>query len=531
MCEVTTKNFKLILPQLKEVLKAAKFISLDTEFSCLTASRKFENSLFDSGNERYAKLRATVEQMIPLQIGLSAFIFDPDNNSYKAHVYTFYIFPRSFTYIDVKFLCQSSSLQFLNAYNFNFNKLINEGISYLNRTQEEEIIKRNGDFTVTESSMRSETENLLEENIRIINEWFADANVDDLLILESVEKVQFNLEIKYFLHKELRYKFKKLLWTYEDEQGFKVQKVTTEQFEILSKKFSLDQTLIADLLGFSEIFRLLTTLQKPIIGHNLLLDLMVITHSFERPLPKSYAAFKKLVHSLFPNIYDTKCISFDINNLIPENKRLHQNILSTLYEYFKDGYGRHLAKNSPLIEHVSDTQQMFHYAGWDAYCTGYIFIRMAHIYASERYNKVKGKKFMSSELLQAVEKHRNNVNIIRGDVSHIRLDGDDPVSRRPPWLIIETKNKPINVNQVTSLLGMYGYVEVKPHSFKGRSAIIAVDNFGSARRILRQFNSHSDFKIQQYNPLKHSPVAGAVLWSSFLISGIVLAWYGYSKIK
>lgn len=43
MCEVTTKNFKVILPQLKEVLKAAKFISLDTEFSCLTASRKFEN--------------------------------------------------------------------------------------------------------------------------------------------------------------------------------------------------------------------------------------------------------------------------------------------------------------------------------------------------------------------------------------------------------------------------------------------------------------------------------------------------------
>lgn len=80
-------------------------------------------SLFDSGSERYTKLRATVERMIPLQIGLSAFIFDPDNNSYKAHVYTFYIFPRSFAFIDVKFLCQSSSLQFLNAYGFNFNKV------------------------------------------------------------------------------------------------------------------------------------------------------------------------------------------------------------------------------------------------------------------------------------------------------------------------------------------------------------------------------------------------------------------------
>lgn len=298
-------------------------------------------------------------------------------------------------------------------------QLVNEGISYLNRAQEEELIRRNGDFSLTESSMLNETENLLEENSKIINDWFFAARVDDVLILKDVEKVQCNLEIKYFLHKELRCKFKKLLWTYEDEKGFKLQKVTPEQYEILSKQFSLDQALITDLLGFSEIFRLLTTLQKPIIGHNLLLDLMVITHSFERPLPRSYTSFKKLVHSLFPNIYDTKHISFDIISSIPERKRWHQNILSSLYEYFKDGYGRHLAINSPLIENISNNQQIFHYAGWDSYCTGYIFIRMAHIYASQRYIKVKGKKFMSSELLQAVEKHRNNVNIIRGDVSHI----------------------------------------------------------------------------------------------------------------
>ncbi|KAK4876013.1 hypothetical protein RN001_012435 [Aquatica leii] len=530
MCEVTIKNFNKILPELKNNLKNAKFIAVDTEFSCLTASHDLQNSIFDSPQKRYAKLRKHVEQVIPVQIGLTAFTFDPDKNAYKGHVYTFYVFPKPFAFLDRKFLFQATSLLFLNAYKFDFNKFVSEGLSYLNEAQEQEVRNYLEKSLTGNSSSSIELDNITQSYIKSIYNWIGKAKLDETLLLSNEDIIKNNLDFTYFLHKQLRNHFKDL-WSYNDENGFKVKKVSSEEYAALRKGSALEEELVSDLVGFTKVFRYIQSLQIPIIGHNLLLDLMLITHNFDNPLPNSYVSFKKTVHDRFPDIFDTKHISFEITKLISDDKGYSNKSLEELYIYFKDGIGRHVALNSPLIEPQNDNIGHFHCAGWDSFCTGYVFIRMAHIYASSK-TQVKKKVFMSKELFQAVLGFKNKVNVIRGGVSYIRLDGDDPVSKRPPWLIVDgVKKERLDINEVSALLGTYGFVEVKPYSYKGNRAIVAVDNFGSAKRILKNFQSHSDFKIQQYNFLKHSPVANAFLWSGIIVSGTFLAWYGYLKMR
>lgn len=108
----------------------------------------------------------------------------------------------------------------------------------------------------------------------------------------------------------------------------------------------LDKRLLEHYTGFSKVFKLLTSLKKPIVGHNLLLDLMFMHKQFYRPLPgewdtkqlrciiverlfiinyfpfitEKYETFKKNINQLFPLVYDTKFLSFEMKKILGESK-------------------------------------------------------------------------------------------------------------------------------------------------------------------------------------------------------------------
>lgn len=198
--------------------------------------------------------------------------------------------------------------------------------------------------------------------------------------------------------------------------------ITESQLKQLSEQSDLEQAVVNDLLGFTKVFRLLKSVNKPIVGHNLLMDLMIMANCFEAPLPKNYLHFKQSINSIFPTVFDTKTISFGLRQSIPETKRWSKNYLESLYNYFRDGNGRHLVLNSPYVEIQGlDKSNVgkFHNAGWDSYCTGYIFIRMAHIHACGQYGAAKNQAYMSSQLLHAVSKYKNCLNLIRGSLAYI----------------------------------------------------------------------------------------------------------------
>ena len=80
-------------------------------------------SLFDGGQERYEKIRGSAKKSIINQFGLTLVHFDKETLTYEAHVYNFYICPRSFGPVDDCFLMQPSSVEFLASNGFDFNKV------------------------------------------------------------------------------------------------------------------------------------------------------------------------------------------------------------------------------------------------------------------------------------------------------------------------------------------------------------------------------------------------------------------------
>ncbi|KRT86447.1 hypothetical protein AMK59_1834, partial [Oryctes borbonicus] len=365
-------------------------------------------------------------------------------------MYTFYVFPKKFYNINSMFVFQSSSLQFLCTYNFDFNKFVYKGIPYINRFQETGIRSLENETSLNASDLHDNVfDHLIQQEGTKIAKWLNDDKKNDKLVLYGVlKKCKHNPDVLYFFRRHIEQRFNKQLWIAEENGEVVVKKVTENEYDMLMKKNNFHKNAVDNMLGFTHIFRLLVSLRKPIIGHNLLTDLMIMYHRFENPLPKSYNQFKKEIHNLFPTIFDTKCLTFNIKKDIPENKMWERNVLEVLYSYFKDGYGRHLVLNSPLIQlRNQPSHDQFHNAGWDSYCTGYIFIRMAHISAK---NKCPTKtNFMSSELCASINHLKNCVNVIRCSVSHIKLDGNDPDSVRPPCLIIESvKDEPLDLLKV-----------------------------------------------------------------------------------
>jgi poly(A)-specific ribonuclease len=187
----------------------------------------------------------------------------------------------------------------------------------------------------------------------------------------------------------------------------------------LVKCCKLDEDLVNDLTGFKQVFKLLTTLGKPIVGHNILQDLMIMINNFETALPESYTQYKALTNGLFPTIFDTKTIYYELRPIIPKDKLPEDHGLEGLFEYFKNGSGRHLVVNSTAIECNIEQEKLgsYHEAGWDSFCAGYVFLRMAYYNISQHYPK--SKKFVSSEVISGLSEHKNRVNVIRGASSHV----------------------------------------------------------------------------------------------------------------
>ena len=59
--------------------------------------------------------------------------------SYVADTYNFYLFPKSFNFCDNLFTFQASAFEFLARHNFDFNKFVFNGISFINNDQEQAL--------------------------------------------------------------------------------------------------------------------------------------------------------------------------------------------------------------------------------------------------------------------------------------------------------------------------------------------------------------------------------------------------------
>lgn len=118
-------DFKEALPLIGASIDKADFLVIDAEFTGLINGR--DVSIFDSPQEYYTTLLNGSTDFLLIQYGLCAFCWNDVEKQYTNESYNFYLFPRGRPGPEKMFLCQSSSLDFLAAQGFDFNKLIKEG--------------------------------------------------------------------------------------------------------------------------------------------------------------------------------------------------------------------------------------------------------------------------------------------------------------------------------------------------------------------------------------------------------------------
>jgi poly(A)-specific ribonuclease len=123
MCEITIDNFDSKFQEISYNLQKANFIGIDTEFSGLHLDNA-EPGLADSADQRYKKLKKSIQLFSVVQVGISTFRYCNEQKSFISDSYNFYLYSRHYGLnSDSINSFQSSSVEFLCKYEFDFNKV------------------------------------------------------------------------------------------------------------------------------------------------------------------------------------------------------------------------------------------------------------------------------------------------------------------------------------------------------------------------------------------------------------------------
>ncbi|XP_071531666.1 pre-piRNA 3'-exonuclease trimmer-like isoform X2 [Panulirus ornatus] len=536
MVDVTNDNFDHLLPQILADLKSASYVAVDTEFTGLLADNVFKGSLFDDGSQRYQKLCSNIRKFTICQLGLAAFKGVPNVNAYSVRSYNFYLCPQSCLSFDSTFMCQTSSIEFLKRFNFDFNKWLYDGLSFMNAHETEEL--RRELLLLVKGNKAVNLPYEVQEHLSNIGEWTVTANEGDTTTA-SVCSINSQVLLKTSIHNRFQD-----LWAREDNRQVVIQKVSALERTRLQAEdpegIEYVETNVRKMLGFTTIFHYLTELQKPLVLHNSLLDLMLIYKQFHQNLPESYEVFKSDLHKLFPIIYDTKFIATELKHHFRDKDEKVSNMFSntglvdlasTLRRSLPVMYRPLLSHDPPGNKYDGD-DVLAHEAGFDAYLTGLSFLSMAHLYAMLQMPSITQHRPMSPrEHVYALKKFANCVQIQRAAVRYVNLIGQDPKSKQPPWLLIEGQHKSVRVSpgMVATELAQYGHLDIKPHN--NNSVLVAATSWKCINDILMNLEGNSHMKVKVYRRLRHSTLIRTLSWSGALVSAGLSAWLVYTTLK
>ncbi|NWV67413.1 PNDC1 ribonuclease, partial [Malurus elegans] len=510
--EVGAEGFARCLPRLRRRILRSAFVALDMEFTGLhsTCLQNNEPSLFDSPAERYLKARQSVQRFTLVQLGKCCSDTESDLPRYVVHSYNFFLFPSTLGVRDVELTLSASSIQFLSHYGFDYNKFLKDGIPYMNEVQEKNLRQHllAGSWKVC--STNNADRDVLKKAIDEVTSWIAAAAEDETMVLQDLSGYHV-LEVQLVLRQALQN-----IWTEPlGDKKVMVKKVSPEHRQLLENS-SYDRCqkklILLAARGFTNLFQILVNAKKPLVGHNMLMDLMHLHDKFYRPLPESYEEFKRNIHNLFPVIIDTKTVTKSMQKecLFPRASSLlevYTVLCSSILNpkgppcpviALASGCSRYAEKKSP------------HEAGYDAFLCGSVLLMSAHLLLCRSTDDAVEADPSFSQYLTVLAEHVNKVNFIRGGVSSINLSGEDAPCHRPPALVVHVRGWPgLNERQIYQEFKARCRFDVRRLS--KNQFILLSNKYKHVRLVLRDYRHHPHLQVSVYRHWRHSPSVNCLL--------------------
>ncbi|XP_054389014.1 poly(A)-specific ribonuclease PARN isoform X4 [Pongo abelii] len=427
---------------------------------------------------------------------------------YITKSFNFYVFPKPFNRSspDVKFVCQSSSIDFLASQGFDFNKVFRNGIPYLNQEEERQLReqydeKRSQANGAGALSYVSPNTSKCPVTIPEDQKKFIDQVVEKIEdLLQSEENKNLDLEPCTGFQRKLIYQT--LSWKYP--KGIHVETLETEKKEryiVISKvdeeerkrreqqKHAKEQEELNDAVGFSRVIHAIANSGKLVIGHNMLLDVMHTVHQFYCPLPADLSEFKEMTTCVFPRLLDTKLMASTqpfkdiINNtsLAELEKRLKETPFSPPKVESAEGF--------PSYDTASE---QLHEAGYDAYITGLCFISMANYLGSF----LSPPKIHVSARSKLIEPFFNKLFLMRVmDIPYLNLEGPDLQPKRDHVLHV-TFPKEWKTSDLYQLFSAFGNIQIS--WIDDTSAFVSLSQPEQVKIAVNTSKYAESYRIQTY---------------------------------
>eukprot|EP00127_Corallochytrium_limacisporum_P002871 Clim_evm50s142 gene=Clim_evmTU50s142 len=445
--DITRANFRQELPEIKKNILGCTFMAFDLEFSGMslaTPAGDTSNSfitptgsgILDSLEEKYQRWQSFASNFQVLQFGLALYKQNPDTQNFDAHVYNFNLFPStSEASGDRRFTMQASAIEFLNQNGFDWNKTFKDGLSYLSTDQLQTVLdsqqmqinesgrtlqfrrdrgiksKKKKEFDVK----RDDDKTAVEIAIKEIKNWYENANVGEIYFLRARGKVRILI-----LRQELAKRFPELCFI-RQEGGLRVRKSTMQTRAADQDDWEVE--MLEEQWGFGAIWDAMKSSKKPLIGHNMVLDLTLSWYHFEGSIPDTLTQFKAGVNEAFPNLYDAKLIALyarDEANLTVSGSSKSTSV-DMLYDFLSE---KKRSDHANLIPEITFAEGQDHYienaqaheAGYDSYMQGANFLWLAHSLWEKSQQvadpeSMNSKKPSFSDYLNAVEGLGNRIAV------------------------------------------------------------------------------------------------------------------------
>jgi len=422
--EVTKRNFSEVFPLVEKAVNECDFLSVDTEFSGLT-NRSIKTNLYDTVGERYSKMIKNTDSFIQLQFGLCTFKYDTEAEKFLTEAFNFYLFP--FNSHDLKvpdktFSCQSSSIDFLVAQGFDFNKAFKDGIPYLTTVEEMHLKKQVNDkkkkiedhFSPARKQKQTVSINL-DSDSKL--KTFVEESIEKVTaFVEDDEQQEFFLQSRNSYYRKALYEQipkhfgdKVNLDFHKNKNGcnFVVYKGSPEQYrkQKQDEQNETNEKAFHDAVGFSRVIRLLCEKKKLTIGHNMFYDVFYTIRQYICDLPDTYEDFKSVFQCTLSNVIDTKLMA----SLIPFKEIIQNTGLSDLYSALKSKPFKQVNLEAPEAYQGDDEtlKSLLHQAGYDAFITGYSFILMFYHLNSI----IKNDNLIINEKCEVLRPYINKINM------------------------------------------------------------------------------------------------------------------------